>query len=343
MKLLVASSFSRTTKAIQKSLAKSGFNSDDITVVSNIDDLLNELKTDIYHYIVTQYCVESADIWQLSKLINSAQFSAHSLPIYLLEESCETDIPPILAREHGFKVVALDKLGETLTAAYAHNQAAGYRRGRDNFPNNRLLIIDDDEDAAFFAFHSLKDEYEVDMAYDGLRGYKLWENKRHDLVLLDLMLPVMMGDIVLEKIMEIDQNQPIIIITGHDKPDNHKEFLLNGASEYLCKPYTMADLKVQCRTILHRAKLIYQTHYLRTKLDSLGNLFWLLDQAILINDDEKTKQIMSAIKGMLPNNLSDDYKLKLKASDIYSPPKQALIPNKIEDRKAAFRDKVMLI
>jgi DNA-binding response OmpR family regulator len=318
MKLLVASNFSRTTKAIQKSLSKSGIDSDGITVVSTVDDFLNELKTDTHHFIITQYCIDGADIWQLSKLVNSAQFFAHSLPIYLLQESCETDIPPNLAKEYGYKVVALDQLGETLTTAHAHNQSVGYRRGRENSPKNRLLIIDDDEDAAFFAFHSLKDEYEVDMAYDGLSGYKLWENKRHELVLLDLMLPVMMGDIVLEKIIEIDENQPIIIITGHDKPDNHKEFLLNGASEYLCKPYTMADLKVQCRMILSRAKLIYQTHYISTKLESLGTLFWQLDQAISHNNDEKTKRILSVIKAALPNNLSDDYKLKLQVSEGYS-------------------------
>jgi DNA-binding response OmpR family regulator len=331
MKLLVASNFSRTTKAIQKGLSKSGINSDDITVVSTVDDLLNELKTDNYHFIITQYCVDSADIWHLSKLVNSAQFSAHSLPIYLIEESCETDIPPILAKENGFIVVALEHLGESLTAAHAHNQATGNRRGRENSPKNRLLIIDDDEDAAFFACHSLKDEYEVDMAYDGLSGYKLWENKRHDLVLLDLMLPVMMGDIVLEKIMEIDENQPIIIITGYDEPDNHKEYLLNGASEYLCKPFTMADLKVQCRTILNRAKLIYQTHYLRTQLKSLGDLFWLLEQAVSHCDDQKTKRIMSAIKAALPNNLSDDYKLRLQVSEGYEVQKQFPISIKIED------------
>jgi len=329
MKLLVASNFSRTTKTIQKSLSKSGINNDDITFVSTVDAFLEELKTDNHNFIVTQYCVDSADIWQLSKLVNSAQFSAHSLPIYLLEESCETDIPPILAKEHGFKVVALAQLGDTLTSAHAHNQATGYRRGHENSPKNRLLIIDDDEDAAFFACHSLKDEYEVDMAYDGLTGYKLWKNKRHELVLLDLMLPVMMGDIVLEKIMEIDENQPIIIITGHDKPDNHKEFLLNGASEYLCKPYTMADLKVQCRTILNRAKLVYQTHYLRTKLESLGTLFWQLDQAILHSDDEKIEKIITAIKAVLPCNLSDDYMLKLQTSDGFDPSPNKLPQNQI--------------
>ena len=318
MKLLVASSFSRTSKAIQKSLSKSDINSDDITVVSTVDDLLNKLRTDSYHFIITQYCIDGADIWHLSKLVNSAQFSAHSLPIFLLEESCETDIPPILAKEHGFNVVALEQLGETLTAAHAHNQAAGYRRGQENSSKNSLLIIDDDEDAAFFAFHSLKDEYEVDMAYDGLTGYKLWETKRHDLVLLDLMLPMMMGNIVLEKIMEIDENQPIIIITGHDKPDNHKEFLLNGASEYLCKPYKMADLKLQCRTILYRAKLIYQTHYLSAKLESLEALFWQLDQAILHNREEKTKRIMTEIKVALPCSFSEDYKLKLQASNEFN-------------------------
>ena len=83
----------------------------------------------------------------------------------------------------------------------------------------------------------------------------------------------MMGDLVLEKIMEIDSSQPVIIITGHDQPNNHWELLLKGASEYLCKPYTMADLKEKCRMIMNRAKLIYQAHYLKANVETLGDLF----------------------------------------------------------------------
>lgn len=312
MKLLVAINFESTETSITKALTKSGINRKDICFVTKIDDFLEALETGQYDFIVSEYCINGADIWQIAKLVNSAKYSAQRLPIFLIQDSCETEIPPILAKECRFQIFPLEKLGETLMAANEPNQNTGDRRGCIDALKNKLLVIDDDDDAAFFAFHALKDDYEVDIAYDGLSGYQLWECKRHELILLDLMLPGMMGDLVLEKIMEIDPNQPVIIITGHDQPNNHKELLLNGASEYLCKPFTMADLKDRCQVIISRAKLLYQAHYLTAKLENLGDLLWLLDQTLIRRDLEKTQSIMATIKATVPVSIiSDDKKLLL--------------------------------
>ncbi len=313
MKLLVAINFATTKTTVLNALKKSGINRKDINFVTAIDEFLEALERGQYDVILSEYCINGADIWQIAKLVNSAKYAAQRLPIFLIQESCETEIPPILAKECRFQVVPLDKLADIITAAEQTYQNTGELYFNPSF-KNKLLVIDDDEDAAFFAFHALKDEHEVDIAYDGLSGYQSWESKRHELVLLDLMLPGMMGDLVLEKIMEIDPNQPVIIITGHDQPNNHRELLLNGASEYLCKPFTMADLKDICQVIVNRAVLIYHTYYLRTKLDKLGMLLWLLDQTISSQiDNEKAKRIMTAIKATLPCNLSEDQKLKFQA------------------------------
>lgn len=312
MKLLIAINFATSKASIITTLTKSGIKRKNIGFVTSIDDFLETLESGQYDFILSEYCINGADIWQIAKLVNSAKYSAHRLPIFLIQNSCETEIPPILAKECAFQVIALDKLGETLIAADAINQAAGNRLSCLDALRNKLLVIDDDDDAAFFAFHALKDEFEIDIAYDGLAGYQSWESKRHELILLDLMLPGMMGDLVLEKIMEIDPNQPVIIITGHDQPNNHRELLLNGASEYLCKPYTMTDLKDLCRIILNRAKIIYQAQYLRKKLEVLGNLFWLLDQAIAQHKYKETDSILFKINSILPyKNLSDDRKHQL--------------------------------
>jgi hypothetical protein len=56
----------------------------------------------------------------------------------------------------------------------------------------------------------------------------------------------------------------------------------------------------------------------KNKIDTLGSLFWLLEQAISHKDDEKIEQIMTAIKLVHPCNLSDDYMLKLQVTDEYS-------------------------
>jgi CheY-like chemotaxis protein len=311
MKLLVAINFASTETTILKTFTKSGIKRKNICFVTTIDDFLEALETGQYDFIVSEYCINGADIWQIAKLVYSAKYAAHRLPIFLIQDSCETEIPPILAKECAFQVIALDKLGENLVAADAINQATGNRLSCLDALKNKLLVIDDDDDAAYFAVNALKDKFDVDIAYDGLTGYHLWESKRHELILLDLMLPGMMGDLVLEKVMEIDPNQPVIIITGHDQPNNHREFLLNGASEYLCKPYTLTDLKERCLNIFNRAKLIYQNQYIRRKLETLGNLFWLLDQAIAHHDYERTESINATIKATVPNNLSDDLKLHL--------------------------------
>jgi|CXWL01.1.fsa_nt_gi CheY-like chemotaxis protein len=314
MKLIVAINFAATKTSVLNALAKSGIKRKDVHFVSTIDDFLEALETVQYDFIISEYCINGADIWQIAKMVNSAKYSAHRIPIYLIQESCETEIPPILAKECAFQVIAMDKLSDTLITADSANQA-GNRHGNLDALKNKLLVIDDDDDAAFFAFHALKDEYEIDIAHDGLTGYQLWESKRHELILLDLMLPGMMGDLVLERIMEIDPNQPVIIITGHDQPNNHRELLLHGASEYLCKPFTMADLKDKCQIILNRAKLIYQTHYLTVKVEALGNLLWMLDQSISNHDLQKAAGIMATIKATLPiSNLSDDQKLRLVSS-----------------------------
>jgi DNA-binding response OmpR family regulator len=311
MKLLIASSIDEIIAEIRSQLATVGIKGDQLTFVDTVDSFVKKLKTDAYNLIIADYAIEGADIWQLAKLINSTSLSAHSLPIFLVKETCELEIPSLLAREYSFSVISLNELGATLTSAYHENQGIGYERGPFNSDKHRLLIIEDDEDAAHSAFHALKDIYTIDIARDGLSGYTLWESKRHDLVLLDLMLPGMNGDIVLNKIMAVDELQPVIIITGHDRAFNSKELLLNGASEYLCKPFSMSTLKTQCQTLLMRAKLIYQAHYTNTKLKTLTNLMWILDQALAQKNIDKAQHVMTAIKTLLPGKPTEDEQLNL--------------------------------
>ena len=311
MKLLIASSLDEIKAAIRNKLAAEGIKSHQITFVNTVDKFVKALKSDTYNFIIAEYAMGGTDIWQLAKLINASPLSAHALPLFLIEETCELEIPGLLAREHSFKVISLNELGGVLSSAYHDNLSIGYERRRVASGKHNLLIIEDDEDAAHSAFHALKDSYTIDIARDGLSGYTLWENKRHDLVLLDLMLPVMNGDVVLNKIMAVDELQPVIIITGHDRAYNSKDLLLTGASEYLCKPFSMSTLKTQCEAILIRAKLIYQTHYTSTKLKTLTNLIWVLDQALAQKNTDKAQRVMTAIKALLPGKPSEDEQLNL--------------------------------
>jgi len=160
--------------------------------------------------------------------------------------------------------------------------------------------------AAFFAYNALNDSYVIDIASDGESGLELWKKKRHELVLLDYMLPGIKSDGVLVDMMAIDKNQPVIIMTAYDRPERNQNMMLNGASEYLCKPFNLADLRSQCQAILNRAKLIYQAHYTDTKNQTLRNQLWLLNHALSNNEFDKAKRVAKAIKLIFPDTPTED-------------------------------------
>jgi DNA-binding response OmpR family regulator len=222
----------------------------------------------------------------------------------------------VLAKEYLFKITPLMQLPHTLQTAHQHNYSTGYRRGPVPSDKPSILLIEDDEDAAEVVYQALKDGYIIDRASDGGQGLALWTNKRHELVLLDYMLPGLKGDEVLAQIMEVDKNQPVLVMTAYDRPEYNKNFLLNGASQYLSKPFTLANLRTQCQIIINKAKLIYQIHYTDTKFNQLSNLVYELDHHLSNNNSEKAKHVMASIKAILPYNLSEDDQLKGSFSEL---------------------------
>lgn len=303
MNIVIASSDQEVTDSIIEQI--NGLLSPTITVVESTDDFIEELKSGRHHCIVADYFFDGIDIWQLAKLVGSQKLLPYSLPIYLVNEACETEIPPILAKEYGFKIVGVEHLAVVLSATCQDE----YVRGRATIAKPSLLIIEDDEDAAEVVYQALRDSYEIDMAADGKQGLMLWKTKRHELVLLDYMLPGLNGDDVLYEIMEIDKNQPIIVMTAYDKPDSNQNFILNGASQYLPKPFLLDDLRRQCQNIINKSKLIYQTHYSEMKFMKLSTLVYELDHYLSSNNIEKAKRVMATIKTVMPNKLTEDDQL----------------------------------
>lgn len=305
MKVIVASSDYEISNAITKQFL--GVENSNISVIETTDDFIEALKSDEYEFIVTDYSFDGTDIWQLSKLVNSKQLVRHAVPIYLISETCDTEVPLILAKEHHFQVISINDLLETLKKA----DNVGYVRGQRGQAKASILVIEDDEDAAEIVYEALKADYDVDRTQDGEQGVALWKKKRHDLILLDYMLPGLKGDEVLSEIMDVDKNQPIIVMTAFDKPEYNKEFILNGASQYLPKPYTLTDLRAQCVCQINKAKLIYQDYFYDQKQKKLRKLVYELERELKGSNIEKARRIIESIKLNLPNNLSEDEQAKI--------------------------------
>lgn len=112
----------------------------------------------------------------------------------------------------------------------------------------QIALIDDDEYIGNMLEETLRKEgYEVLRAYSGTEAILLLERSKPDLILLDLMMPGLSGEEVLPRI----KNIPVIILSAKLDPDNKVDLLLNGAVDYVTKPFDtrelMARITVDCQ------------------------------------------------------------------------------------------------
>jgi len=115
---------------------------------------------------------------------------------------------------------------------------------------SRILIVEDEKKIARFLELELKYEgYDVDIAYDGRVGYEKGINEEFDLIILDLMLPLLSGIEVCRRIRQ-QSNIPIIMLTAKDDISDKVMGLDMGANDYMTKPFAIEELLARIRVHL---------------------------------------------------------------------------------------------
>lgn len=102
-----------------------------------------------------------------------------------------------------------------------------------------IFVVDDDVSIGNFLEELLTGEgYEVARAYSGTEALMLLERRRPDLMLLDRMLPGMQGEEVLKRVSGV----PIIVLSARSEVEGKVELLMNGAMDYVTKPFDSREL-----------------------------------------------------------------------------------------------------
>src|SRR5262245_5893071 len=102
----------------------------------------------------------------------------------------------------------------------------------------RILVIEDDHRVASFIRRGLAaDRFLVDVAQEGKSGLEFALSKDYDLIILDLMLPGLMGQAVLQGIRRANQNVPVLILTARGAVCDKVELFEKGCDDYLTKPF----------------------------------------------------------------------------------------------------------
>ena len=121
--------------------------------------------------------------------------------------------------------------------------------------SKKILIVEDDPGIQL----SLKDElesegYVVSTAHDGEEGLRRFQEKQPDLVILDIMLPLLNGYEVCKKLRQGGSRTPIIMLSVRDKEVDKVLGLELGADDYVTKPFSLREVVARVRALLRRTE-----------------------------------------------------------------------------------------
>ena len=116
-----------------------------------------------------------------------------------------------------------------------------------------ILIVDDDMHIGNMLEETLRLEgYDVSRAYSGTEALMVLNSLRPDLILLDLMLPGLTG----EELLPLIKGIPVIIVSAKLDMTNKVKLLLDGAADYVTKPFDMEELLARIVVQLRQAELL---------------------------------------------------------------------------------------
>lgn len=120
---------------------------------------------------------------------------------------------------------------------------------------NKILIVEDDTNINNLLKEALmRENYACRQAFSGTEARMLLAMESYSLVLLDLMLPGISGEGVLEEIRRLG-NIPVIVLTAKDELDEKVSLLTKGADDYITKPFEIKEVIARVQVQLRHAAL----------------------------------------------------------------------------------------
>jgi two-component system, OmpR family, response regulator MprA len=117
-----------------------------------------------------------------------------------------------------------------------------------------VLVVDDEPSVRDALERALKAQhYVVITAPDGMQALQAIADERPELVLLDVLMPVMDGFEACRRLRELGDRTPVLMLTARDAVGDRVEGLDAGADDYVVKPFALEELLARCRALLRRS------------------------------------------------------------------------------------------
>ncbi len=116
---------------------------------------------------------------------------------------------------------------------------------------NILIIEDDSNIRELLRLYLSQEGYKIETAQDGLEGLRAFKTHEPDLILLDLMMPVMDGTQVIKEVRAVSK-VPVIMLTAKGETFDKVAGLDLGADDYITKPLEIREVIARIRAVLRR-------------------------------------------------------------------------------------------
>ena len=121
----------------------------------------------------------------------------------------------------------------------------------------KILVIEDNDDLSHLLEIHLKDQsWEVDLCFDGNKGYKKALQAAHHMIILDIMLPGMDGLEILKQLRKKNILTPVLMLTSKSSEIDRVLGLEFGADDYVTKPFSIRELIARVKAIFRRIELL---------------------------------------------------------------------------------------
>lgn len=158
----------------------------------------------------------------------------------------------------------------------------------------KLLIIDDEKSIRKALREILEyEKYQVDEAVDGSEGLSMIQKDKYDIILCDIKMPKMDGIEVLDKIMQLSSDTPVIMISGHGNIETAVEAVKKGAFDFIAKPLDLNRLLVTLRNAMDKSTLVTETKVLKKKVSKTFDM---------IGESKAIVQIQAMIERVAPTD-----------------------------------------
>lgn len=262
--ILIVNNNPSAQQKIQDCLLPHGYSQ--LTLVDSAKKALRYLRNQPVDLVIVDVDTPDLDGWRLSRLIRCGILHCRAdLPIVIMASTWCERIAEVTAREYGINyLLPLDHLAKLPGIV---QQLAQERRYEP--PKPRLLVVEDSPDTSDLIERVLASAFDIEVAADGAEGLQAWKDRRHDLVLLDVMLPTLCGQDILIEIQRTDANQPVVIMTAHTTIDQAEELMLLGAVDFLPKPFRADQLRKVCDIAIHREDYLVSNAQFAARVKSL--------------------------------------------------------------------------